>query len=216
MHPLPLSLLFLVMLSGSGCGPNRAYVEYLKGNEAFESMDHEKAMAHYNESLALDSSNAEAYLGRGRIHWLFLQHKQVVPNMTRALELDPNLAWAYYFRGISLMNLNDLEAGIDDLTGSLATNALPDDFRLRALHFRGIGYMNLARYDAAINDLDACIALDPDQPLYRFERGTLYEASGRADAAIGDYEAFLAQSFDENERTEQVRAKLGVLRGTLE
>lgn len=210
--PLLLGLSFLV--GSYGCGPDRAYEEYLKGRQAEEAQAFDQALDHYNRSLELDATNADAYLGRGRIYWFTFKHDRVVADLDRALDLDPDLIWAYYFRGMSRMYLQAFEDGVADLTRAIASDELPDDILIRALHLRGVGYMNLARYDEAITDISACIERDHDaeMPGYYFERARLYEAVGRPDAAIADYESFLELNPEANEQTAEVAQKLAALR----
>ena len=208
--PLIAVLLIVLMSYGIGCGPDTAVEPdataepdtvaevdtvtalYLKGNEAFEAMDLDQALSHYDQALALDSTHAASYLGRGRIFWFSLQFDRAVHDLNRALDLNPDLPWAYYFRGISLMNLRDFEHSIEDLTKAIASEALPADFVVNAQHFRAVGHMNLSHYDEAIADVSACIDAEPENPTYRYERATLYEATGRPTDAIPDYESFLA------------------------
>ena len=207
-----LGLMGLVMIYG--CGPDRAYEEYLQGREAEEAQALDVAFAHYDRSLALDSTRAEAYLGRGRIHWISQQHERALADLNRALELDPDLTWAYYLRGASRMNLRAFDDAVADLTQAIISEALPDDMLRRALHLRGIGYMNLDRLDEAIADISACIERDHEQerPGYYFERARLYETTGQLDGAIADYESFLALNPVPNEQTGEVEQKLIVLR----
>ncbi len=210
MSLLMFGLLFLVV--NHGCGPDPAYEEYLKGHEAEKAQVFDQALDHYNRSLALDSTNAEAYLGRGRLHWFSFAHARAVADLTRALELDPDLTWAYYFRGTSRMYLEAFDDGIADLTRAITSEELPDDFLVRALHLRGIGYMNLERYHEAITDISACIKRAPEMALYFSERAGLYEAIGQPDNAIADYETFLALNPEANERTVEVEQLLTNLR----
>ena len=241
--PLKAALLIVLMSVGTGCAPDRAAepeatgvdaatAAYLQGNEAFEAMDLDQALNHYDRALALDSTHAEAYVGRGRVFWFSLQFDRAVEDLSRALALNPNLPWAYYFRGISLMNLQNFERGIADLTEAIASEALPADFAVKAHHLRAVGHMNLSHYDDAIADVSMCIDAEPENPIYRYERATLYEAAGRARDAIADYESFLAiheaalkMQADETDapsetgeftrkRMAEVRQKLAVLRGT--
>ena len=216
--PLMVGLLFLVVSYGSGCGPDRAYEEYLKGNQALEAQAFDQALDHYNRSLALDSTNAEAYLGRGRLHWFSVDYHRAVADLNRAIEHDPDLTWAYYFRGISRLHLSVFEEGIADLTRAITSENLPDDFLVRALHLRGIGYMNLERYHEAISDISACIERDYDSemPGYYFERARLYEAVGQPKSSISDYESYLALNPEANKRTVEVEQTLIVLREAAE
>ncbi len=234
---LKTGLLIVLISCGAGCSPDPttevapATAAYLEGNTAFEAMDYDEAMAQYNQALGLDSTMALAYEGRGRLYWVTFQFDRAVPDLTRALELNPDLPWSYYFRGASLLNLQQFEAGMADLTKAIASEVLPDDFMARARHLRAIGHMNLEQYEDAIIDVSACIDLEPDHPVYRFERATLYEAVGRPTDAIADYESFVsihehfltlneeatqkADSADVagiNRRLEEVRQKLAVLR----
>ena len=207
-----LGLLFLVV--NYGCGPDPAYEEYLKGREAEEAQVFDQALDHYNRSLALDSTNAEAYLGRGRLYWLSVDYHRAVADLNRAIERDPDLTWAYYFRGISRLHLSVFDKGIADLTRVITAEKFPDDILIRALHLRGIGYMNLERYPEAISDISACIERDYDaeMPGYFFERARLYEAVGQPESAIPDYESYLALNPEASKQTVEVEQRLTDLR----
>lgn len=193
-------------------GQDEARKAYQEGNAAFEAFDYPTALTHFDKALALDFSNADIYLKRGQIYWFSLRHERAVEDLTRALDLDPDLMWAYYFRGISLLNLQRFDDGTADLSRVTGPGALPEDFRVRALRFRAIGYMNLERYREAAEDLTTCIDLDANQPLFFFERGALYEALGRTEAAIADYEVYLEKHPEATEQTKMVRQRLATLR----
>lgn len=203
-----LVLLLAGVLAGACGSADRVDRANALGREAFGRGDPTQALAYFDEALALDPDNAPAHLGRGMVHWRLNQHAQAVLALNRAIERDPDLTWAYFFRGSSLIALRRYEEGIDDFKKVTASDALPAEDLVRAHRWHAIALLNLERYDDAIDVFSRCIALQPDDPFHYVERGRVYERVGQFENARADYEQFLALNEAESEVAAEVRARL--------
>ncbi|MFQ5569907.1 MAG: tetratricopeptide repeat protein [Rhodothermales bacterium] len=199
----------------AGCGQHPAREAVRQGDAAFDAMEFQQALDHYNRALAADSTMAEAYLGRGKIYWLNNQHDLAAPDLDRAIAFRPDLMWAYYYRGVSRMMLRQFEEGIDDLATATASGVLPAEDLARAHRFRGIGLMNLERYEEAVADISSGIAAQPEWPPLYLDRAQLYEALNQPAQALADYETYLSFAREETDRTAALREKLAALRAAL-
>ncbi len=197
----------------AACASGEAETALRDGNRAMNRLRYAEAAEHYTAALAADAGRADAYLGRGRAHWATHRFEDAVADLDRALALDPGLPWAYYFRGASLLQLGRFEDGIADLARAARSDALPTEDRTRAHYLRAVAFMHLERYDAGIEALTEGIALQPGFAFYYFERGQLYEALGQTEAAIADFERFLALTgASDGGLAEQARQRLSALR----
>jgi tetratricopeptide (TPR) repeat protein len=103
------------------------------------------------------------------------QFEEVISDYLKALELDPNDAYAY----TSLNNLLNAAFGSDEDTIVCITNLMgrfPSNAGL--YHFRGITYRGMGRSELALTDLDKAIALDPEYANAYDTRGSIYGISG--------------------------------------
>jgi tetratricopeptide (TPR) repeat protein len=100
----------------------------------------------------------------------------------KAIELDPNFAFAYNNRGWAYIELRQYEQGIAD-----CTKAIELDPRLAlAYSNRGLAYIRLGQYEQGIADCSKAIGLDPGLALAYSNRGTAYIELGQYAQAIAD------------------------------
>ena len=112
--------------------------------------------------------------------------------LTAAIEVSPELASYYYWRGDTRTYLNQYDAAIDDFTRSIAL--MPED---RASYLgRGIAVLWKGDPQAAITDLSFAVdhgaAADKVSAFAYRVRGTAYAALKQPAQAISDYQAYLA------------------------
>jgi tetratricopeptide (TPR) repeat protein len=67
----------------------------------------EKAIQVFTESIGLDPSNASTYLNRGMAYERINNMQQAIADYSKAIELAPDYAKAYYARGTLLWYLDD-------------------------------------------------------------------------------------------------------------
>ena len=79
------------------------------------SRDYEKAAALLAQGLKTQAASAPLFFKAGWIDYMTGQDSAAVQRLTRAIELDPSFAVAYYYRGLSLRRLGQAQAGDRDL-----------------------------------------------------------------------------------------------------
>jgi tetratricopeptide (TPR) repeat protein len=126
-------------------------------------------------------TRASQLAGRGN-------HQRAIDELTRAIQLDPLFADAYYDRGLAFARLGDHQRALDDFTRALVLKPAADAYVNRAAV-----YQALADFAAAIADYDRAIALEPSANLLH-SRGWARAQSGNLQSAIDDYTAALARA----------------------
>src|SRR5258708_2663966 len=98
----------------------------------------EKAIAVYDQAIALDPDNADAYYRRGNAYYKLNEYKKSIADYEKAIALDPDYAQAYYRRGNAYQALHKYDAIKDEYEKAIAD------------------------YERAIADYEKAIALNPD------------------------------------------------------
>ena len=78
-----------------------------------------KARDAFNKAIQFNSSNADAYVGRGIVFSNMANPEQALADLTKAIEIDPNNALAYKNRGDIFYGMNRDEQAISDYTKAL-------------------------------------------------------------------------------------------------
>ena len=183
-----------------------------RGDSAMNRLAYAEAARLYGEAADLDPERAEAYSRQGLALWAAQRFEDAVPVLSRALALDPGDARARYYRGASHLALDDFEASVEDLQAATDLGSLdPEDVR-RAHHLRAVAHMNLERYEEAIAAMSDALAAAPEHAFYHLERARLYDFTGRPDAAIEDYAAFLASDAAAPDLRAEAEQRLAALR----
>jgi lipoprotein NlpI len=97
---------------------------------------------------------------------------------------QPNLAIAFYRRGVAYFAKFDYDHALQDYDQALLLNP---DFP-QAHNNRGAIYSDRGRFDHAISEYDEAIRLLPNYPLAFYNRGNAYTGKGEFDRAIQDYD----------------------------
>ncbi len=101
----------------------------------------------------------------------------------KAIELNPEHAYAYNNRGNAYRNLKEYEKAIRDYDKAIELN--PED--AMAYNNRGVAYGNLKDYEQAISDYDKAIELNPEHATAYNNRGLAYGNLKDYEQAISDY-----------------------------
>ena len=215
-----------------------------KGGDATENA--EAAYNKFDRAVSLAPSCAVCYFGRGvslyrqfyfwaKTNILDIEHPglsediaQIMwDNLTKAIELDPNLAEAYFFRGLVTLNLlaRSKSVDIDDFSAALSLND-PQSTHWGLYTHEDIYYwrgMAWARREGCLNeaiaDFSSAISLDSTYVGAYFQRGLAYEALGGKELlAIKDFDAVI--SLDPTSTTPYyhravLRAQLGQYDGAI-
>ena len=153
--------------------------EFIKrGKELLEQKQFYAAAQAFDAAVKLDPASAEAYCFRGKLQ---LDRDKGNADLSKAIELKPDYAAAYYERGLNKDLANDQAAALGDYNKAIELNPrFFDAYRTRAVLYL------LQRKDAlAIADYTRMIELKPDGESY-YMRGNSYLELGKDAKAIVD------------------------------
>ena len=102
---------------------------------------------------------------------------------TKAIELNPDYAYAYNNRGNAKYELKDYDGAIEDFNKAIE---LKPDYA-NAYNNRGNAKYRLKDYDGAIEDYNKAIELKPDLADAYYNRGNLYDIIGDKNKAEADF-----------------------------
>ena len=114
----------------------------------------------------------------------FSDLQKAIEYSQKAIQLKPDYADAYNYRGSTYMDLGQLQSAIQDY--DTAIRIKPD--LAKAYSNRGNAYAKLGQVQKAIEDYDAAIRLIPDGAMFYGNRGLAYGRLGQHQQAIQDYD----------------------------
>ncbi|MDR2033112.1 MAG: tetratricopeptide repeat protein [Helicobacteraceae bacterium] len=129
-----------------------------------------------NSNQPPQPTSASEILDRAKIALNNKNYQETIRLCNDAIRIDPNLALAYFSRGLAYHNLGDTSKAIADYTQAIKIkpkNAL-------AYLIRGLAYGQLSDYDKAIADYNQAIKIDPNNAAAYGSRGIAY-------AGLSDY-----------------------------
>jgi tetratricopeptide (TPR) repeat protein len=144
----------------------------------------EEALALINQVIEMDPNLASAFAERGFLYYSYLDDPDAaLSDLARAIELDPELDWAYHQRAKLYVDLEDMDAAMADLEQAISIN--PNE----AEYYAELGKI----YDWPIQDYVNSIAyftkaleLEPDTAWYYAMRAHGRSGLGEWDAAFAD------------------------------
>ena len=119
---------------------------------------------------------------RGNRHYDAGEYDDAITDYNQAIDLDSNIAAAYYNRGVAYTKLGKYAEAIADYDQAITLD--PQD--AAAYNNRGIAYRNLGKYAEAIADCTQAIALDPKYAVAYSNRGDANNHLGKYAEAIAD------------------------------
>jgi tetratricopeptide (TPR) repeat protein len=170
-----------------------------------------------DKSPAYDQIRAAIEFRRGVALRLLGRYGDAVAALTEAINLNPDLAEAYFRRGICFYNMNEYELAVLDFKN--AGNIEYQDPRPRlwegfayaemanyheaircygealaesdryvpAYVNRGLAYMMLGENEKALADFNAALRLEPAEWTHYFKRGMVYERLGKQQQAADSF-----------------------------
>lgn len=126
---------------------------------------------------------ARTYIYRGTArYWKKGDFDGAITDYTRAIELDPEYAEAYNYRGFAHLNNGDIDKAIADYTKAIDI----DQELTEAYKDRATAYLANSDFGNAIKDYTKAIQLDPDDTNIYNYRGFAYFRNSEVDKAIDD------------------------------
>ncbi|MFD9131692.1 tetratricopeptide repeat protein [Streptomyces bottropensis] len=200
----------------------QAHARALRGRALHRDGAHERAVAEYDQALALDPRAATAWQGRAVARAHAGDYAGAVADLDRADALTPDDTTTLVLRGDYHRLLGDPDAAVADLDRAVAL----DPVRRSTWASRGAARLAQGRLDEALADLDRAleldgeyvwalvrrarvrrsrgeherqladlhhaVALDPDAPWVHCERGDALRVADRDEEALADYDRALA------------------------
>jgi serine/threonine protein kinase/Flp pilus assembly protein TadD len=124
-----------------------------------------------------------SYYNRGVDNYNNANYNAAITDFTKAINLDPNEALYYDFRGASYNELEYYNKSITDYTKAINL----DPNKASYYNWRAVSYFSLEYFNAAITDFTKAINLDPNEALYYVNRGDAHYELGKYNDAIDDF-----------------------------
>jgi len=151
-----------------------------------DQQEYLKAVSAFSESLEL-FPHAEVYVERS---WVWMDRGKVeeaIADCNRAIELDPKLSPAYFWRADCYTKMKDYSRALDDCTTAI-------EFRPKeALSYMSrakVHYM-LEQWDRAVEDIDLAIKIDSTRPIFVFRRAECNAMMKQWEAMLADAERMI-------------------------
>ena len=148
----------------------------------------------------------EAYFDRGFRYFYVLEKPELaVLDFNEAVKLGVKDPYLYYFRGASLVALEEYDKAIEDFTTAIKMN---NSFEM-AYVMRGNRFFNKKDYSKALNDYNKAIELNKeDASYYYIMRGKIYEALGEYKKALNDWQKVKKMGGENVETAEKLIERL--------
>jgi|GEM_PF-2903918 len=157
-------------------GRGLAYDRLGKSNEAVENL---------SRAIELKVERADVYATLASNHFASGGDlEQIVRDLTKAIYLKSDYAWAYGWRGVAYIELDKFEEALQDFTKAIEYDqSNPENYKER-------GYVNrmLGNYRQALVDYSEAIKLRPDYLAAYQERGFARFPLGEFQVAIEDFD----------------------------
>ncbi len=148
------------------------------------SGDYEQAAVKLTDCLTLDSTNAMAYLQRGRILIEWGALNDAMEDLDRAIRFDPMLGEAYFYKGYIMFGIDS--TGADEMMFDLAiSNGFTGPW---AYYFRALTKLREGKDGMAMNDLNLAIQGKVDFALAYHERAGVKRRNGDLQGSHFDYQ----------------------------
>lgn len=164
--------------------------------------------------VALDKHCPQTWCAVGNCHSLQKEHDLAIKFFQRAVQVDPNFAYAYTLLGHEYVVTEELEKGMSSYRTAIRLDprhyiawygmgmiySKQEKFQLAEFHYQralsinprscvlmvhiGVVQLQLMKKDEALETLDKAIALEPNNPLCKFHRASALAAANRNAEAL--------------------------------
>ncbi len=143
-------------------------------------------------SIHIQAQVRSNFLQYGSVELRGERYLQAISYFNQAIQLEPNSYFAYYLRGISKFNLDDISGAEMDFT--TAINLLP--YYAEFFHNRGNARSILFRYEEAFEDYARAIEIDSTDASIYFSRAKTYMNLKKYDEAIQDCDKAISLKYN--------------------
>ena len=170
---------------------------FTKADRALDAKDYDEATKLLNKIVTNDAKDFQAWTQLGNIHLLQNKYAEAETEYLRAIDLHSD-----YF--LALLNLGRAEIGLKRY--DVAAEVLSRAVKLRpksadANYLLGESYLQQKKGSVAVGYLNEALKLDPKGMAdVHLRLALLYHAAGMKDKAAAEYEAFLKERPDYQDR----------------
>lgn len=174
-----------VIASGKSKGSDLANTFNLRGLRYSSKLEHDKAIADFNEALRLEPRNDITFYNRGMSYGDKQDYDRAIADFNESIRLVPKNSSVFLGRASVYAAKNDHDRAIVDFNESIRI----DGKNALAFLLRGDSYLALAKpqFDKAIQDYTESIRLDPKNKDAFVARGSAYARIHDHDRAMVDY-----------------------------
>lgn len=159
-----------------------------KAQAATDRKKYVEAVALFNELLANDGKDFQAWSELGTAYLLEQKPTEAEKAYANAIEIRPKFLLGLMNLGRLRMMQKNFEGAIQPLTAALSINASSAD----ANYYLGEAYLQVKKGSKAVGYLNEALKLDPiGKADAHLRLATLYNAVGLKDKAVVEYEEFL-------------------------
>lgn len=133
-----------------------------------------------DRALAVDANDGHALVGDGIYKVIAGDLNGARESLQRAVDVEPNLDDAWFYRGWNLMFLGESEAAIGSLERAMRLSPIPNSIRFGVL---GTALRNAGRYEQAIAIFEECLRRFPDFVYAHISLAIVYGMTGNQQAA---------------------------------
>ncbi|MFH1876587.1 MAG: tetratricopeptide repeat protein [Candidatus Omnitrophota bacterium] len=123
------------------------------------------------------------YTNRGNVYYIQGNFPQAISDLTKAIEINPNLTEAYHNRGFAYAHQGNPSQAISDFTKAIEINPNYAD----AYCLRGLTYVQQGNLPQAISDCTKAIEINPKYAEAYNNRGLAYYKQDKFSQALLDY-----------------------------
>jgi tetratricopeptide (TPR) repeat protein len=121
------------------------------------------------------------------VYFALGEYDKTIADCTEAINLDPDIALAYIYRGFAYITKNEFDKAIAESNEAIRL----DPGIALAYLIRGTAYLGKNEFDKAIADCTETIRLAPDNAVAYLNRGLSYASKGENNKAKTDLETAL-------------------------
>lgn len=159
--------LLLIIVGGQIHGQPSAKLSFHKGFHLL-TIDKDKAIQYLSESIAMDSTSAEAYYYRGIIHYKKGDFNQSISDFDSAIFNDSTLTITHIYKGFAQRGLGNFNKAVEEFNTYLIKN--PEDTSAYSFILRGKLRQQAGDNLGAEEDYNLAIALKPIEEKYYYYR----------------------------------------------
>lgn len=167
---------------------------FTKAKEATDQKKYDEAISRFQELLAADPKDFQAWSELGTVYLLKGNHDESEKAYSRSIAERPNFFLALMNLGRLRSLKNNFEGAIEPLTEAVRVNPNSAD----ANYLLGEAYLQTKKGSKAVGYLNEAVKLGRTDAHLRL--ATLYNAAGMKDRAAAEYEAFLKKRPDYKDR----------------